>query len=81
MVTLFAALEFQMNWELGIQRQLVIVAATTLLCGRGFLGYAFSDEKEVVDYLTELTPRVCLWVVMDGIQAVLSGLCRLVSLR
>lgn len=81
MVTLFAALEFQMNWELGIQRQLVIVAATTLLCCRGFLGYAFSDEKEVVDYLKELTPRVCLLVVMDGIQAVLSGLCCLVSLR
>lgn len=60
----------------------VIVAATTLLCCRGFVGYAFSDEKEVVDYyLKELTPRVCLLVVMDGIQAVLSGLCRLVSLR
>ncbi|KAL3525493.1 hypothetical protein ACH5RR_013865 [Cinchona calisaya] len=54
----------------------VIIAATTLLCCRRFLGYAFSDEKEVVDYLKELTPLVCLLVVMDGIQAVLSGVAR-----
>lgn len=54
----------------------VIIAATTLLGCRGFLGYAFSNEKEVVDYLKELTPLMCLVVVMDGIQGVLSGVAR-----
>ena len=54
----------------------VIVASITLLCCRHILGYAFSNEKEVVNYLQELSPLVCILLLMDGIQAVLSGLSR-----
>ncbi|KAL2504361.1 MATE efflux family protein [Abeliophyllum distichum] len=54
----------------------VIVASTILLCFRHVLGYAFSDVKEVVDYLDEMTPLVCLLLSMDCIQAVLSGVAR-----
>ncbi|PIN02213.1 hypothetical protein CDL12_25274 [Handroanthus impetiginosus] len=33
-----------------------ILACTIILCCRTFFGYAFSNEKEVVDYLGEITP-------------------------
>ncbi|KAK3036531.1 hypothetical protein RJ639_030972 [Escallonia herrerae] len=51
----------------------VIIASTTLLCCRSVLGYAFDDEKEVVDYVKEITPPICLLLIMDSLQAVLSG--------
>ncbi|CAI9763549.1 unnamed protein product [Fraxinus pennsylvanica] len=54
----------------------VIVACTILLCFRHVVGYAFSDVKEVADYLDEITPLVCLLLAMDSIQAVLSGVAR-----
>lgn len=31
------------------------------------------DEKEVVDYVREMTPLICLSIIMDNLQAVLSG--------
>lgn len=53
------------------------ILACTLLLGLGnSVGYAFSNEKEVVDYLGELTPFVCLLLAMDCIQCVLSGVAR-----
>ncbi|KAL3844906.1 hypothetical protein ACJIZ3_002309 [Penstemon smallii] len=50
-----------------------IIACSIIFCCRHFLGYAFSTEKEVVDYFGEMTPFVCLLLVMDSIQAVGSG--------
>lgn len=32
------------------------------------------DEKEVVDYVREMTPLICLSIIMDNLQAVLSAL-------
>ncbi|CAA3027109.1 DETOXIFICATION 14-like [Olea europaea subsp. europaea] len=54
----------------------VIVACTILLGFRHVVGYAFSDVKEFVDYLDDITPLVCLLLTMDCIQAVLSGVAR-----
>ncbi|KAG6394351.1 hypothetical protein SASPL_144935 [Salvia splendens] len=51
-----------------------ILACTFLLSLSNIVGYAFSNEKEVVDYLRELVPFICLLLAMDCIQAVLSGL-------
>ncbi|KAH6803674.1 MATE efflux family protein, partial [Perilla frutescens var. frutescens] len=53
-----------------------IVACTLLLSLGNLVGYAFSNEEEVVDYLRELIPFVCLVLAMDCIQAVLSGVAR-----
>ncbi|KAK4416455.1 protein DETOXIFICATION 3 [Sesamum alatum] len=53
-----------------------IVACAVLLRCRNLLGYAFSNAKEVVDHLGEMTPFVCLLIAMDCIQAVLSGVAR-----
>ena len=37
------------------------------------LGNVFSDEKEVVDYVRDMVPLICLFIVVDSFQAVLSG--------
>ncbi|XP_057478008.1 protein DETOXIFICATION 12-like [Actinidia eriantha] len=49
-----------------------IVSATLFACRRVF-GYTFRNEKEVVDYVTAMAPLVCLSVIMDSLQGVLSG--------
>nr|GMD49991.1 protein DETOXIFICATION 14-like [Ipomoea batatas] len=53
-----------------------IIANAALLGSSRVLGYAFSNEKAVVDYLREMVPFVCLLLTMDCIQAVLSGVAR-----
>ncbi|CAI9110631.1 OLC1v1010691C1 [Oldenlandia corymbosa var. corymbosa] len=61
---------------IGISMAEVIIASGVLFGCRNILGYAFSNEKEVVGYLKNVSPLVCLVLVMDGIQAVLSGVAR-----
>ncbi|KAH6795263.1 hypothetical protein C2S52_005740 [Perilla frutescens var. hirtella] len=55
--------------------EFVIAGIVVYLC-RGVLGYAFSEEKEVVDYIEEMVPLVCITIIMDSIQNVLSGVVR-----
>ncbi|XP_030499345.2 protein DETOXIFICATION 12 [Cannabis sativa] len=52
------------------------IVTTTLFMSRGIFGYTFSNEKEVVNYVTEMAPLVCLSVVLDSMQGVLSGIAR-----
>ncbi|KAJ1382919.1 Multi antimicrobial extrusion protein [Sesbania bispinosa] len=52
-----------------------IVSATLFAC-RHVFGYIFSNEKEVVDYVTVMAPLVCLSVILDSIQGVLAGVAR-----
>ncbi|GJS79468.1 MATE efflux family protein [Tanacetum coccineum] len=51
----------------------VIIAITTLMCSRTVLGYAFGNEKELVDYVKDITPLLCFTIFADTIQAILSG--------
>ncbi|CAN1268711.1 Protein DETOXIFICATION 12 [Linum perenne] len=44
-------------------------------CRHAF-GYSFSNEKEVIDYVTRMAPLICLSVIMDSLQGVLSGIAR-----
>ena len=37
------------------------------------LGYAFSADKQVVSYVKKMAPFLGMSIVMDGMQAVLSG--------
>nr|GMC67853.1 protein DETOXIFICATION 14-like [Ipomoea batatas] len=53
-----------------------VLANTALLCSSRVLGFAFSNEKEVVDYIRGMVPFVCLLVLTDCIQGVLSGVVR-----
>ncbi|KAI4357719.1 hypothetical protein L6164_001651 [Bauhinia variegata] len=52
-----------------------IVSATLFAC-RHVYGYTFSNEKEVVDYVTVLAPLVSISVILDSVQGVLSGIAR-----
>ncbi|KAI7749024.1 hypothetical protein M8C21_009930 [Ambrosia artemisiifolia] len=54
----------------------VIVASTILLCSRSVLGYAFSNDKELVNYVKAMTPFLCLSIFADTIQTILSGVAR-----
>ncbi len=49
------------------------IVSTILLATRRVFCYTFSNEKEVVDYVTTMTPLVCLSVILDSIQGVFSG--------
>ncbi|KAK3409409.1 hypothetical protein EUGRSUZ_J01528 [Eucalyptus grandis] len=53
-----------------------VIVGTTLFCCRHVLGYAYSNEKQVVHYIGVMTSLICLSIFMDSIQAVLSGVAR-----
>ncbi|KAL5553343.1 hypothetical protein UlMin_040744 [Ulmus minor] len=52
------------------------IVSTTLYLTRRVFGYTFSNDKEVVDYVTIMAPLVCVSVILDSIQGVLSGVAR-----
>ncbi|KAH9650462.1 protein DETOXIFICATION 12 [Citrus sinensis] len=43
---------------------------------RHVFGYVFSNEGQVVDYVTTMAPLVCLSVIMDSLQGLFSGVAR-----
>ncbi|KAG6389898.1 hypothetical protein SASPL_151373 [Salvia splendens] len=52
------------------------VVSLAIFLSRNVFGYVFSNEKEVVDYVTRVAPLVCLSIVADCVQGVLSGVAR-----
>ncbi|KAB2628667.1 MATE efflux family protein 5-like [Pyrus ussuriensis x Pyrus communis] len=54
----------------------MIVVSTTLFSYRHNLGYAFSKDKEVVERIADMGLLISLSIVMDGLQALLSGVAR-----
>ncbi|KAF9604205.1 hypothetical protein IFM89_004911 [Coptis chinensis] len=48
----------------------------TMILVRHFWGYAYSNEEEVVSYLTTMMPVLATSLFLDGIQCVLSGTAR-----
>lgn len=53
-----------------------LLVSTILFATRHTFGYTFSNEKEVVDYVTDMAPLICLSVILDSFQGVLSGIAR-----
>ncbi|RDY11147.1 Protein DETOXIFICATION 14 [Mucuna pruriens] len=53
----------------------LIVSATLFGC-RHILGYAYSEDHKVVNYVSVLTPMLCISIFTDSLQAVLSGVAR-----
>ncbi|KAL4335942.1 hypothetical protein GQ457_07G021660 [Hibiscus cannabinus] len=53
-----------------------IVVGTILYFCRNFLGYVFSNDKEVVDHVADIVPFMCLSIFLDALQAVFSGVAR-----
>ncbi|XP_019177821.1 PREDICTED: protein DETOXIFICATION 14-like isoform X1 [Ipomoea nil] len=53
-----------------------LLASAAIFCCRYVWGYIFTYEQEVITYVTEMTPLLCLSIILDGTQAVLSGVAR-----
>ncbi|XP_009776774.1 protein DETOXIFICATION 3-like [Nicotiana tabacum] len=53
-----------------------LVFNTSLFGSRHVLGKAFSNEKQVVDYIAAMTPFLCLSIVTDSLQIVITGIAR-----
>ncbi|XP_030498725.2 protein DETOXIFICATION 14 [Cannabis sativa] len=53
-----------------------VIVSSSLFLGRKTFGYVFSNEKEVVDYVTSMAPLVCAAVMINSLQAILSGIIR-----
>uniref|UniRef100_A0A2N9F6A4 Polysaccharide biosynthesis protein C-terminal domain-containing protein n=1 Tax=Fagus sylvatica TaxID=28930 RepID=A0A2N9F6A4_FAGSY len=53
-----------------------IIVSTALFCCRNVLGYAYSNEEEVVSYVSKMVPLLCLRVSVDSLLGVLSGVAR-----
>ncbi|KAE8648802.1 protein DETOXIFICATION 10 [Cucumis sativus] len=54
----------------------IIIVSMVLFALRHVFGYAFSNEKEVVDYVAAMAPLVCLSIIFDAIQGAISGVIR-----
>ncbi|KAJ0545398.1 putative multi antimicrobial extrusion protein [Helianthus annuus] len=52
------------------------IVSTTVFASRRVFGYIFTNEKEVVDYVTKMVPLLCLNIITDSIQGALSGVAR-----
>ncbi|CAJ1977453.1 unnamed protein product [Sphenostylis stenocarpa] len=53
-----------------------ILVSLIILASREVLGYVFSNEQDVVDYVTEMAPLLSLSVILDSLHATLSGIAR-----
>ncbi|KAL3618968.1 hypothetical protein CASFOL_037196 [Castilleja foliolosa] len=53
-----------------------LLASITIYFCRGILGYAFTEENEVVSRIKDMAPFLCLSIIMDSLQSVLSGVAR-----
>ncbi|XP_051126690.1 protein DETOXIFICATION 14-like [Andrographis paniculata] len=53
-----------------------LIAAITIYILRGLLGYAFSNEKDIIDRVKQMAPYLCVSILMDSSQTVLSGVAR-----
>ncbi|CAO2828560.1 unnamed protein product [Amaranthus hypochondriacus] len=53
-----------------------LLVSSILFATRKIFGYTFSNEKEVVDYVTEMAPLICVSIIIDSLQGVLSGIAR-----
>ena len=51
----------------------VSVAAVVLYSLRHVLGRAFVSDKDIIDYVRRMTPFICLTMILDAVQGILSG--------
>ncbi|KAL8227609.1 hypothetical protein R6Q57_015193 [Mikania cordata] len=49
------------------------IVSTSVFASRHVFGYIFTNEKEVIDYVTKMAPLLCLNILMDSLQGTLSG--------
>ncbi|XP_020683661.1 protein DETOXIFICATION 10-like [Dendrobium catenatum] len=69
-----AHLAFRVVISITIMEALVV--SVTIFGLRRVIGYAYSNEDEVIDYVREMVPLVSISVITDSCQGVLSGVAR-----
>ncbi|KAJ0545385.1 putative multi antimicrobial extrusion protein [Helianthus annuus] len=52
------------------------IVSMIVFFNRHIFGYIFTNEKEVVDYVTKITPLLCVNIIMDSLQGNFSGIAR-----
>lgn len=52
------------------------IVASILFSCRSIVGYAYSSDSQVVELVSVMVPLVCISVITDSLQAVLSGVAR-----
>lgn len=50
-----------------------VIVSTILFFCRYILGHAFSSDREVVNHVADMVPILCIAIILDAFQAVLSG--------
>ncbi|XP_047152739.1 protein DETOXIFICATION 14-like [Vigna umbellata] len=53
----------------------ILVSSIIFSC-RQILGYVFSNEQDVADYVTNIAPLLSLSIILDSLHATLSGIAR-----
>lgn len=51
----------------------VSISVSVLLSLRCILGRAFVSDKQIVDYVRRMAPFICLTMILDNFQGILSG--------
>ncbi|XP_019428803.1 PREDICTED: protein DETOXIFICATION 14-like [Lupinus angustifolius] len=67
-VSVFAAMALAVS-------EALLVSSILFAC-RNVLGYAFSNDQDVLDYVTDMVPLLCLSVILDTLHGTLSGIAR-----
>ena len=50
-----------------------ILVSSIIFASRQVLGYVFSNEQDVVDYVTDMVPLLSISVIVDTLHGTLSG--------
>ncbi|KAM0015340.1 hypothetical protein Hdeb2414_s0033g00724841 [Helianthus debilis subsp. tardiflorus] len=53
------------------------IASMIVFFNRHTFGYIFTNEKEVVEYVTKITPLLCVNIMMDSLQGNFAGNIRM----
>ncbi|KAG4910191.1 hypothetical protein JHK87_056307 [Glycine soja] len=53
-----------------------ILVSSIIFASRQVLGYVFSNEQDVVDYVTDMVPLLSISVIVDTLHGTLSGIAR-----
>ncbi|KAK2405215.1 protein DETOXIFICATION [Trifolium repens] len=53
-----------------------ILVSSTIFASRHILGYLFSNEQDVVDYVTDMVPLISINVIVDSLHGTLAGIAR-----
>ncbi|XP_065850743.1 protein DETOXIFICATION 7-like isoform X1 [Euphorbia lathyris] len=61
---------------LGISLTEAAIVSTSLFCARNVFGYAYSNDKQVIKYVSQIAPLLSLSIISDTMQAILSGVTR-----